>query len=297
MGKQLLLLGAWGILVVAGCKDDAGGGSVGPVPEAEAPQTAVNVICGQFVSCDCDPANAAPDGCEASIDEQVRQAQGDATAAGLEYDAACMGNRLSLYRELGCRRSGDITLDELIALSRKYDCKVFYGTDQPGEPCETVEGLGDSCANRSVCHEDLCVALTDPAAEGEECNNEIDFLDACVTGTYCFDIDGDERPICIKIPELNDPCLGSLQVCGEGLGCFDGTCLVAPGEGEECHLMGGNACAEDLSCNLETGLCEPLPEGGETCFLFCADGFDCEDGRCVAQEPIICSADIYDDEA
>jgi hypothetical protein len=297
MGKQLLLLGAWGILVVAGCKDDAGGGSVGPVPESEAPQTAVNVICGQFVSCDCDPANAAPDGCEASIDEQVRQAQGDATAAGLEYDAACMGRYLSTFDELGCRRDGDFTLDEIIELVRKYDCKVFYGTDQPGEPCEQVDDLGDSCANGAVCFEELCVALTDPAAEGEECNAEVDFLNACVARTYCIDVDGDERPTCVKVPESGDACLGALQLCGEGLACFDGTCLIAPGDGEECHPSLLNRCGEGLECNLETNLCQPLPEGGESCTGACVDGFDCNDGRCVAQEPIVCDVGIYDDEA
>lgn len=296
MGKQRALW-LWGILVVAGCKDDAGGSSVGPVPESEAPQTAVNVICDQFVSCDCDPANAAPDGCEASIDEQVRAAQGDATAAGLEYDAACMGRYLSAFQELGCRRDGDFTLDEIIELSRNYDCKVFYGTDQPGEPCEDIDGLGDSCANGSVCYQQLCVALADPAAEGEECDAEVNFLNACVAGTYCFDVDQDERPTCVKIPQSGESCLGALQICDEGLGCFDGTCLVAPGEGEECHLSGGNPCAAGLECNLETTLCQPLPEGGESCSFACADGFDCDEGRCVAQEPIVCGVEIYDDEA
>jgi hypothetical protein len=226
MGKHLLLLGAWGILLAAGCKEDGGGGggsAVGPVPEDEAPETAVTVVCGQFESCDCDPANAAPEGCEASIEDQVRQAQGDATAAGLEYDAACMGKYLSGYRELGCRTVGDFTFEELVALAREYQCKVFYGTDEPGEACEAIEDLGDSCAAGSLCVDALCVALTDPSAEGEECNTNVNLVTACVAGTFCIDIDGDERATCVRIPQSGETCLGSLQICDAGLACMDGT--------------------------------------------------------------------------
>lgn len=295
MGKHGALW-LWGILAVAGCKDDAGGGgsSVGPVPEDDAPETAVNVICGQFDSCDCDPANAAPDGCAASIDEQVRQAQGAATAAGLEYDAACMGRYLSGLKELGCRTLGDFTFDELVELAREYQCKVFYGTDQPGEACETVDDLGDSCAAGSLCFESLCVAIGEPAAEGEECSTELDFLSACVEGTFCLDIDGDQTTRCVKIPEAGEACLGSLQICDVGLVCTDGSCVVGPGEGEACNTGGISQCGEGLQCNFETSICELLPTGGEACTFSCADGFDCEDNRCVAQEPVICGVDLYD---
>jgi hypothetical protein len=295
MGKHRALW-LWGILLVAGCPDDGGGGggsAVGPVPEDDAPETAVNVVCAQFESCDCDPASAAPDGCEASIEDQVREAQGDATAAGLEYDAACMGKYLSGYRELGCRTVSDFTFEELVALAREYQCKVYYGTDEPGEACETVEDLGDSCVVGSLCVDALCVALTDPVAEGQECNDDVNFVTACVAGTICLDIDDDGRPSCVRIPELNDPCLGAVQICNVGLACMDGTCLAAPGEGEACHLTGGNPCGEGLECNFETSVCQLLPAGGEDCTFACADGFTCDGGRCVALEPIVCDADLY----
>lgn len=292
MGKHLWL---WGLLAVVGCKDDGGGGSsVGPVPEDDAPETAVNVVCGQFVGCDCDPANAAPDGCEASIDEQVRQAQGDATAAGLEYDAACMGRYLSGLKALDCRTLGEFTFEELVELSRQYQCKVFYGTDQPGEACVEVDALGDSCAAGSLCFDSLCVAIGEPAAEGEICTPEIDFLSACVDGTFCIDVDGDQQARCVKIPKSGDACVGSLQICDAGLACIDGTCLAGPGEGEACHTSGGNLCGEGLECNFETTTCELLPTGGEACTFSCAEGFDCEGNRCVAQEPVICGVDLYD---
>ena len=98
----------------------------------------------------------------------------------------------------------------------------------------------------------------------------------------------------MKIPASGDACLTALQFCGDGLACMDGTCLAAPGNGEACHMGGGSPCAAGLECNLETSECQPLPVGGETCTFSCADGFDCDDGRCVAQEPIICDPDIYD---
>ena len=295
MGKHRALW-LWGILVVAGCKDDGGGSSVGPVPESEAPQTAVNVICDQFVSCDCDPANAAPDGCEASIDEQVRQAQGDATAAGLEYDADCMGRYLSAFRDIECLTDGEISLEQLVQLARETQCKVFFGTEEPGQPCETIDDLGDSCRKGALCYEEVCVAITDPAAVGEECDPALE-VSACTTGAFCVDIDGDDRPTCVKFPASGDACLTALQLCGEGLACMDGTCVPAPGNGEACHIGGGNPCAEGLGCTPETIVCEPLPVGGEMCTSDCADGFDCDDGRCVAQEPIICDVDIYDGDA
>lgn len=287
----------WGILLVAGCKDDGGGGSsVGPVPEDEAPQTAVSVICTQFEGCGCDPPNAAPDGCEASIDEQVRQAQGDAVAAGLEYDGDCMGRYLSARQDLECRTGDDLTLEQLVQLARQTECKVFYGTAEPGQPCVEIDDLGDSCARNAVCYESLCVAITAPAALGEECNPALE-LSACTSGAFCVDIDLDQQPTCVKIPAAGDPCLTALQLCDDGLACQDGTCVVAPGEGEACHMGGGNPCASGLGCNLETFVCETLPQGGEDCTFYCADGFDCLGGRCVAQEPTICDVDIYDGDA
>lgn len=92
-----------------------------------------------------------------------------------------------------------------------------------------------------------------------------------------------------------EACLGSLRICDLGLACMDGTCLAGPGEGEACHLTGGNPCGAGLQCNFETSVCERLPTGGEACTFSCADGFDCEGDRCVAQEPVICGVDLYDD--
>ena len=296
MHRELWL---WGILVVAGCKDDGNGGSsVGPVPEDQAPETAVNVICGQFESCGCDPANAAPDGCEASIDEQVRQAQGDATAAGLEYDADCMGSLLSSFHDIECRTTGDLSLDEALAFARRnQQCKIFYGTAEPGEACEILDDgdLGDSCRKGALCYESVCVEITAPAADGEDCDPALEAL-ACAGTAICLDLDGDERPTCVKLPQEGDPCLTVLvvQVCGEGLACENELCIVAPGNGQPCH-EGDNACAVDLECNLETRVCQPLPTGGEPCTLDCAGGFDCVDDRCVALEPIVCDVGIYDE--
>jgi hypothetical protein len=226
----------------------------------------------------------------------VRQAQGDATAAGLGYDAACMGHFLSGIRELGCRTLGDFTLDELVAFVREYDCKVFYGTDEPGQACEALNDMGDSCVVGSVCVDSLCVAITDPAAEGESCNGQLDFLYGCQTGTFCIDVDGDQQPTCVKIPQSGDSCLGALQICDAGLACMDGTCLVAPGEGEACHTAGGSPCAEGLECNFETLVCQLLPEGGEACTFSCAEGFECTNDRCVALEPMVCDITLYDDQ-
>lgn len=293
MGKHRALW-FWGILVVAGCKDGNGdGSSVGPVPENEAPQTAVDVICVQFDSCECDPANAAPEGCESSIDQQVRDAQGDATAAGLEYDAACMGRYLSAFKDLGCRTDDDLTLDELVELSRQTECKVFFGTATPGQACEEIEGYGDSCQKRALCYESLCVAITDPAAVGEECDPALE-ISACTTGAFCVDIDADEQFTCVKVPESGDACLTVLMLCSDGLACIDGTCLPGPGEGEACHMGGGNPCGEGLECNNSTNVCQPLPEGGEPCTFDCADGFACNGERCVAREPIVCDPNYYD---
>jgi hypothetical protein len=298
MGMRRSLWLPWVLVMVAGCPDDSGGGSaVGPVPEAEAPETAVSVICGAFTSCDCDPANKAPEGCDAQIDDQMRQALGDATAAGLEYDAACMGELLSTVRELGCRDITDFTFDELVALVSEYDCKVFNGTAQPGEACESVEGLGDSCAVGVECVAELCVAIPEPAAEGEDCEFDSDFFTACEVGTVCLDLDGDgqQQPLCVVLPDAGDACLGAAQYCNTGLACVDGTCDLAPGDGEACNIEGGALCGEGLECNFETIVCQPLPVGGEACTGSCAEGFECgNDDRCVALEPLVCDVQIYD---
>jgi len=209
-----------------------------------------------------------------------------------------MGRYLSAFHDLECRTDGELSFDELVELSRQTSCKVFFGTDQPGEACVRIDELGDSCVNDAICYEALCVAITAPVAEGEECNPALE-LSACTSGALCLDLDDDGQATCVKVPESGDACLSviGLLICGEGLGCFDGTCLAAPGDGEACHTGGGNACGAGLECNLETEVCQPLPAGGEVCTFACVDGFDCTDNRCVAQEPIICDVDIYDDEA
>jgi hypothetical protein len=284
---------------MTGCPDDGSGGggsAVGPVPEPEAPETAVNVICEAVERCECDPAAQPAGGCELAIDEQVRQAQGDATAAGLEYDADCMGRLLSSVREIGCRKLSDFTLEELVELSREYQCKVFYGTAEPGEACVQLDELGDSCVGEATCVEALCVASPELVAEGGACDAELDFGTTCEPGTYCFDVDGDGQARCVPIPEAGEACLGAQQLCGAGLACTDGTCVVAPGDGEPCNTSGGSPCREDLQCNLETTVCEPLPVGGEACTFFCAAGFECSESRCVVVEPLVCDVTLYDED-
>ncbi|MCA9653433.1 MAG: hypothetical protein H6712_11315 [Myxococcales bacterium] len=282
------------LLCLAGCPDDGGGNTVGPVPSDEAPQTAVSVICGAFDDCGCDPQAVAPQGCDARIDEQVRQAQGDAVALGLEYDAACMGNMLTTVREVGCERASDYTIEELVTLLQRYQCKLFYGTATPGEACEAVQDLGDSCDRNSTCVDGLCVARPETAAEGETCDVQLDFFSVCVTGTYCVDVDDDGQARCVRLPKVGDACLGTAQICDEELSCVDGTCALAPGDGEPCHQGGGAACGHDLVCELESVTCVAAPTGGEACLFSCATGFECDQGRCVVEEALVCDVDLYD---
>lgn len=150
----------------------------------------------------------------------------------------------------------------------------------PDEICQERAGLGESCF-RNDCVEGLvcerfghyCIV---PAGVDEQCNStECQPELECVPnggGWICRPISGrgelcesrcDEDSwcdewdyICRRWRELDEPCEGN-EGCAAGLACVFGTCRPPPGPGEPC----------DYTCELR---------------------HKCEDGICVAEEPLIC---------
>ncbi len=171
-------------------------------------------------------------GCDSNAYLETEQPAGTYTFAITEFS-----NTTGTYT---VERNGFIAgpcLEDEICFFRDGDCEA-------GLACCTQE-IGSSPDGDPI-YEDLCTALgttsrclscADFCEENEECDP--------ITGCFCPNVTCDTF--------VGEVC------CGEGQGCFDGSCGTRAGEGEPCDLVEGPDCLSGLVC--DDNICVPSREG------------------------------------
>lgn len=289
----------------SGGETGGSGGSSGPIPEDDAAGALAKMICELMMEvCEC--SQVPFPSLQACIDASTAQLAGsfqDAMAAGLTYDAACMGEVIDWWRvTVRCRTLSELAADLQVSLAGP-SCKVYSGSGAVGDGCTNYyQAFGDTCAVGLSCLNGTCseVVVPTPKAEGEACEAG----DLCEAGTLCQPPADDPQgaTTCVRLPGLGEPCQAG---CDLGLLCeipdgqFEGTCEDPPGVGEPCAI-GPYECDDGLYCGfdpntLAEACLETLP-AGSPCDDddACGVGFECEDPPgsservCLAEEAMVC---------
>jgi len=114
-----------------------------------------------------------------------------------------------------------------------------------GEECQ---GLG-SCVDGFACDAPFGIGVgscIDPAARGEQCDQELGFVACELLTDVCDPVSG----VCIERPEPGDTCNPDSDLCIEYAFCNnEGVCEQNPGEGDFCSAdFGAPDCLGDLDC-------------------------------------------------
>jgi hypothetical protein len=229
---------------------------VPPVVEREeAARVLAEETCRLLFACDCSVNfYRDEDHCLDVVELRGNDADWVAEGAELAYDGACVSTLATIRRELGC----DVAEDGFVCLP----CRPFFGTAAAGEPCRklgvTVDV--DTCAQGLRCDGGICVELCPTATlgEGEPCAAGIESLGTCEPGLHCDAV----TQACTVSPALGEPCPDRI-------------------------------CTTDAWCDLTTPdgpTCTERREAGASCFLDASCESDrCENERCTAPEPTVCS--------
>ncbi len=280
-------------IAAAGCSADTGGQGSG-IPKEDAPEKFSALLCDAYYTCECDDVvDPSPftseENCKAEIEAEALADIDTADADGLTYDEQCAADVLAFIDGLDCTAVGDLDLEGLATIIEGIGCKVFYGTDDVGDPCENLGNDSDSCVQGALCENGTCAEIEQLPDPGDDCEGGFEL---CSEGAICIDIDGGQDHVCELLPPLGQTCLGTSDLCDIGLACDQSSkkCAAAPGDGEECAPPALSACAEGLYCDSDT--CTELPGGGEPCSMpgnQCGEGFTCQAGTCVTDPPIVCA--------
>lgn len=281
------------LLCLPACKADTDSGGSG-IPKNEAPETFAKELCAAYYECQCDDdLNNSPftsqENCEAEIEAAIQADVDRADEADLFYDSTCARDALDFFEGLGCTALGDLSLAELSEVTGGIGCKAFYGTDEVGEACESINN-DDTCVQGATCEQGTCAAIDALPEPGEACSPAFSL---CAEGALCIDIEGGTNNTCEILPDIGETCLGTADICALGLACdqAEKTCALAPGDGEACAPPAISQCGDDLYCDTDT--CAPQPTGGEACMPFpgpgCGEGFTCTNNTCVVEPAIICT--------
>lgn len=273
-----------------GCGSDDDGGSVG---QGDAPNAVAVALCGDYFDCNCDENDqtfSSQKDCELQVAATVQQAIDEGKAAELTYDGSCIPKLTSLVDALNCRASGQIGFDtNLIRLYQDYvDCKLYYGSNQPGESCTSLaDSAGDDCVRGSRCQLGVCGALVARGGVGAPCQQG----DECDAGLVCVGVDNLTDKTCQNLPTAGQTCLGTQDLCTTTAYCDQSSkkCASLPGTGQACAPSPNIAlrrCAEGNTCEQDT--CEAAPGAGEVCVVECAVGYSCENSRCVKGQSASC---------
>lgn len=225
-------------IVVAGCSnrgtDDGGGGG-----DAGGQDWATS-LCEAAAECECEVADV--DACVEAARDRFDEAEMEAMALGLTFDAACMASWTEANAAPMCGGS---------------DCQVYYGDGARADDCTWIQtdvrmstcaqglacifdtcwdygafakppvGLGEVCDDGSPvapCEDGLLCGLAGvcvtPVSEGESC----DLLDDiwCDTTTYC-----NADSVCVPRLSPGAPC-ELTDFCVSGYLCREGTCQEPP---------------------------------------------------------------------
>jgi len=225
--------------------------------------------CAQVFSCGCaeyEFADAAQ--CEQVYAVQYAGLEASAEAAGLTVDLTCLQE--DIYLELACKTASDFPDEGPPEEAECSHCNLVHGDVAAGQPCIDYGDIND-CAQGLFCLDNVCIDPCAKAKLGESC---ADFFGTCEDKLFCDYGTG----LCAEPAGLGQDCAEG--PCAEGLKCVFGdfdeppVCKAPVGAGQPCS--GGDACAEDLNCNFDTGTCEPLSGAGESCdFSDCAGELFC----------------------
>jgi hypothetical protein len=292
-GRTLTGLACLALLCLPACKADTDSGGSG-VPKDQAPETFAKELCSAYYDCACDDAvNNSPftsqENCEAEIEAAIQADVDRADEAELFYDSTCARTALDYLDGLECTAWGDLSLEELGTLTQGVGCKVFYGTDDVGDSCESINNNSDdTCVQDATCEMGTCAAIDVLPDPGDSCDQAFSL---CTQGAICIDIAGGTDNACELLPDIGETCLGTADLCAIGLACdqSDKTCQLAPDDGEACAPPAISQCADGLYCDTDT--CAPKPTGGEACMPSpgCGEGFTCNAGTCVTDPAVICT--------
>jgi hypothetical protein len=282
----LALALASSLALASACSEDGG-----TISAADTPSTWAEALCDGYYRCGCDADSqrfSSRADCEAEFTAWLQEDIDQGEAAGLMFDESCSGDYVDSLAELGCSTLTDLTYAGTLATYTSL-CKLFYGTKAPGESCETVD-LGDDCNLDGRCQNGLCVGASATGGEGVACSD----TSQCLPGLLCINLDsgGLQNGTCERLPAVGDTCLGAIDLCNFEAYCDQRTktCAALPSDGSECSPSTsalGSRCDRNSVCGTDN-VCAPAPQGGEPCVLKCADGFACEAGRCVVQQPLVC---------
>jgi hypothetical protein len=272
-----------------GCRDkpptdDAGEHSDAPIAAEDAPQVLAERLCAQMLECECGFIDAAD--CEALVSAALSERIDVVLDAGGSWDAECAGKFSKAVADWECLGP------DMAAWQGVFDpriCPMLRGTVPSGQEC-SYSVLGDDCAAGSSCFSGTCTpGVTLPVPIGQNCETDWESL-PCEPGSYCNWTEGGQRK-CEVLPSEGDSCSG--DVCGPSgnLICDAGTCVLAPGEAEECFY--GYLCGPGLYCDGgQEFTCQPRREIGDGCGgdAVCPVDASCVGNICEADPARVCSA-------
>jgi hypothetical protein len=286
------------LVVAVSCTLDTGGlgDEAPPVVKGEVAEKTGEDVCSWYFQCACEEEDDDPftseEQCANAVEANVQAQVDEADEAELEYDPACAGKSLEAMKGVGCDSATEQGIHGLVALGEDLQCKLFFGDDEIGDSCTSMQlSDGDSCVRDAWCNDGVCEALEAPPAAGDECEGP---LDLCSDGAYCVDAEDAGAYSCEILPGKSETCLGVYDLCDVGYTCKQTTktCTQAPEKGEQCAST-PFACAEGLYCH-SSDKCVTLPPLGEPCAdvpqgaANCAEGLVCEQDVCVREAAIVC---------
>ena len=124
---------------------------------------------------------------------------------------------------------------------------------------QTCDGDG-SCIDGYACDSGGTSTCFKKSKSGEQCNPALAVNPCLSFNDFC----DPAASKCVKLPQAGQACTMPGNDCARDSGCADGTCKLAPIEGEDCS----NNCLGSLRCSDhadgELGKCLPL-QGSSTC--------------------------------
>ncbi|MBK8263258.1 MAG: hypothetical protein IPK80_18180 [Nannocystis sp.] len=249
----------------------------GQIAYEELPAEQVDALCDYMVRC----GFATDEGLCAAAWGQFIRPDPNLDAAiedgSVEYDAKAAEQCLEDAREAAC---GGIFFED--APSGACE-KVFVGTIANGDAC----WIDEQCVSQTcqvadcamACCQGVCVAPPPDAAIGGDCS-----VQDCVSGAYCEYNFDDGSYTCQAQKGAGVECFGDYE-CSGSLGCFDGSCQVAPAEGAPC--LGGR-CGGALGCDITSNTCQKLRGEGQSCepaASLCAFGLACSTASMKCEAP------------
>lgn len=236
-------------------------------------------VCAVWLGC-CTTQYADSAQCEAMVEARHAQLVDQQQTYGLIYDPACLEQQL-LEQADGC--PGGATRP---ACGR---CLLLHGDNAVGEACDAGKYGSAECMQGLECRLGVCTDTCPPRGMDEVCAEDGDIFATCAEGLVC---DHGGSNTCVPRVAIGEACKPNVP-CEAGAYCEPMMSVCAAQLGPDAMCTGDAACADGLTCEVQSMLCKPVPQAGEACQAVCAAGFYCEAGTCAAELPegAACAAD------